>query len=309
MLRILKTNIENKTTIIDRIEKGCWIDLNDPSSDEIELISSATGLDSTLIEAALDKEESSHIETEKGQTLILLDIPIMNVVKTSSVYSTIPLGIILNDDYIVTVALEENNIIDDFYEQKIKTFFTNKKSRFILQLLLRIDKYYLSFLRQIYKSGDSIQKSLLKSLKNQELLSIISIRKSLIHFSTSLKANQIIIEKLLKLRTVELNPQDEDLLKEIIIENRQAIEMSETYINVLSAFMRTLRAVISNSSKTIMKKLTIITGTIFILLILTHFLSMNVPLPFADSKFVFFVLTGLIATAFITVIITIKKRM
>ncbi len=308
MLRILKTNIENKTTIIDNMEKDCWIDLTNPSPDEIELVSYATGLDSTLLEAALDKEESSRIEVEKDQILIILDVPIMDIIKTNAIYSTIPLGIILNNDFIVTVALEENNIVDDFYEQKIKTFYTNKKSRFILQLLLRIDKYYLSFLKQIYKSSNNIQKNLYKSLENQELLDLIDIRKSLIHFSTSLKANQTVIERILKLNTIKKIPEDEYLLDDIIIENSQAIEMAETYIDILSSFMRALRPIINNNLKTTMKKLTIIVGVLFVPLTLILFYSMNVPLPLNNSNIIFIGIGGISIIAFIMIAIIIKRK-
>ncbi|HEY5500395.1 MAG TPA: CorA family divalent cation transporter, partial [Candidatus Humimicrobiaceae bacterium] len=136
MITILKTAVEtNETTEVEEIEKGCWVLLKDPTDAEIERVAEEGNFTADFLKAALDKEESSRLEIEGEQILVILDIPIMEVVGTIASYSTVPLGIVLNEEYIVTVSLEENNIIDDFIEQKIKTFYTYKKSRFILQIL------------------------------------------------------------------------------------------------------------------------------------------------------------------------------
>ena len=310
MLKILKTNEEDLTKESETIEKGCWIHLNDPGADEIETTSEFTGLDKDFLKAALDKEESSRLEVEGVQILVILDIPIMEVVQTTARYSTIPLGIILNDDYIVTVSLQENNIIDDFFEQKIKTFYTYKKSRFILQILLRIDRYYLSFLKQIDKASKNIEKQLSKSLRNKELFDMMELEKSLVYFSTSLKANQITLEKMLKLKITQKYPEDEDLLEDVIIENRQAIEMANIHRDILSATMDAFASIISNNLNVVMKILTSITIVMAVPTIVASFFGMNVPMPWGSFPFAFVGI--IIITIFIcavVLIILVRKKM
>ncbi|MBN1298358.1 MAG: magnesium transporter CorA family protein [Actinobacteria bacterium] len=310
MISILKTNPENQTCECETIEKGCWIHLNDPDSDEIEMVEEHTGLEKDFLKAALDKEESSRLEVENDQILVLLDVPVMEVVKTTAIYSTIPLGIVLNNDYIVTVVLQDNNITDDFFEQKIKTFYTFKKSRFILQLLLRIDKYYLSFLKQIDKASKNVETSLQKSLKNKELFDMMELEKSLVYFSTSLKANQTTLEKMMKLKIMQKYPEDEDLLEDVIIENKQAIEMANIYRDIISGTMDAFASIISNNLNVVMKILTSITILMTIPMIVSGFYGMNVPMPWGNFPFAFvwiivisFVLSG------IGLLILFKKKM
>jgi len=310
MISILKTNPENQTIEIDKIEKGCWVHLTDPDSDEIEMVSDCTGLDRDFLKAALDKEESSRLEVDGNQILVLLDIPIMNVIKTTAVYSTIPLGIVLNDEFIVTISLQENNITDDFFEQKIKTFYTFKKQRFILQILLRIDKYYLSFLKQIDKASKNIETRLHRSLRNQELFDMMELEKSLVYFSTSLKANQITLEKMLKLKIMHKYPEDEELLEDVIIENRQAIEMANIHRDILSATMDAFASIISNNLNVVMKILTSITVVLSIPTIIASFFGMNVPMPWGSFPLAFvgiIVITLVLCAVVLTILI--RKRM
>jgi magnesium transporter len=310
MIKILKTNEENLTKETDIIEKGCWVHLNDPDNDEIEMTSECSGLDKDFLKAALDKEESSRLEVEGDQILVLLDIPIMEVVQTIAIYSTIPLGIVLNDDYIITVSLQENNIIDDFFEQKIKTFYTYKKSRFILQILLRIYKYYLSFLKQIDKASKNIETQLHKSLRNKELFDMMELEKSLVYFSTSLKANQITLEKMLKLKIMQKYPEDEDLLEDVIIENRQAIEMANIYRDILSGTMDAFASIISNNLNVVMKILTSITIVMAVPTIVASLFGMNIPMPWGNFPLAFIGI--IIITLFIcaiVLIILVRKKM
>jgi len=307
MINIFKTGPDDIVHAIDKIEKGCWINLIDPDSDEIDLVSKNTGLDRDFLKAALDKEESSRFEVESGQMLVLLDVPIMDIINTTSFYSTIPLGIILNDDYIVTIVLKENNIIGDFYEQKIKTFYTYKKSRFILQILLRIDKYYLSFLKQIDKANKNIEKRLHKSLKNQDLSDIMELEKSLVHFSISLKANQITLERMAKLEIMHKYPEDEDLLEDVIIENRQAIEMTNIYRNILTSIINTMQLIISNNQNILIKRLISLIGILSIPVIIGIFFGMNVPIPWGNFSFAFISIICITIIIFIMVLIIILK--
>jgi len=309
MIKIHKTS-ENLTCEIDKIECGAWIHLEDPDTDEIEMVATHTGLDKDLLRAALDKEESSRMEVEDDQMLVLLDVPIMEVVETTARYSTLPLGIVLNDDYIVTVCLQENNIIDDFFEQKIKTFYTYKKTRFILQILLRIDKYYLSFLKQIDKASKNIEAILMKSTKNKELIDMLALEKSLVFFSTSLKSNQSTLEKMMKLKEMKKYPEDEDLLEDVLIENSQAIEMTNIYRDILTNTMDAFASIISNNLNIVMKILTSLTIVMAIPTIISSLFGMNVPMPWGNFPWAFIgiiIVTLLICT--MAIIILVRKKL
>jgi magnesium transporter len=295
MIKIHKTAADNQTIETDVVEKGCWIHLVDPLSTEIEQVSECTGLDMEFLRAALDKEESSRLDVEEEQILVLLDIPVMDVIETSARYNTFPLGIILNNDFIVTVCLQENNITDDFLEQKIKTFYTYKKSRFILQMLLRIDKYYMSFLKQIDKASKMVEINLRRSMKNKELIELMELERSLVFFSTSLKSNQTTLEKMMKLKWIKKYPEDEDLLEDVIIENRQAIEMATIYSNILSGTMDAFASIINNNLNMVMKLLTSITIVMAIPTIVGSFFGMNVRVPWGDFNYGFIAIIGITA--------------
>jgi len=314
MLSILKTDLQtNETGKIDSIEKGCWVILKNPSDAEIERVASEGKFTLDFLRAALDMEESSRIEIEGKEILIILDIPVVNIVEKgrekSVQYVTLPLGIVLNDDIFVTVCLAENKIIDDFTASKIKSFFTYKKIRFILQILLRVSSYYLKYLKQIDKTGQIIENTLHRSMKNKELIQLLSLEKSLVYFSTSLKANESLLEKMLKLKFLKQYPEDEDLLEDAIIENKQAIEMANIYSNILTGTMDAFASIISNNLNMVMKILTSITIVMSIPAIIGAFFGMNVPVPMGEFRYGFLIIiliTGVIAGV-VTYILARKK--
>jgi magnesium transporter len=303
---------ETKET--DIIEKGCWVFLKDPSESELERVATEGKLTQDFLRAALDREESSRIEIEGSEILIILDVPLINFIEKfnekSVQYNTIPVGIILNEDIIVTVCLVDTKILDDFIMKKVKGFFTFKKSRFILQIILRIASYYLRYLKQIDKTSQIIETSLHRSMKNKELIQLLSLEKSLVYFSTSLKANGSVLEKLMKMKFIKQYPEDEDLLEDAIIENKQAIEMANIYSNILSGTMDAYASIINNNLSTVMKILTSITIIMAVPTIIASFWGMNVPVPFTEFKFGFLIIiiiTGSIA-ALVTYILA-KKNM
>ncbi len=315
MITILRTMVDSNETIeVDKIEKGCWVLLKDPTNAEVERVVEEGNFTEDFIRAALDKEESSRIEIEGREILIILDIPVINYVekvKEKSVqYITIPLGIILNDSIIVTVCLSDNKTVEDFALRKVKSFFTYKKSRFILQMLLRGSNYYLKYLKQIDKTSQIIENSLHKSMKNKELIQLLSLEKSLVYFSTSLKANEAVLEKMMKLKFLKQYPEDEDLLDDAIIENKQAIEMANIYSNILSGTMDAFASIINNNLNMVMKILTSITIVMSVPTIIGSFFGMNVLVPFGNFRFGFLIvvlITGAI-TGVVTYILA-KKNM
>lgn len=293
MLQVFKTT-EKVTEEVKVIEPGCWINLKNPTEDDIKIVSEKTGLDVEFLKAALDEEETSRLDFEEEQHLVIVDIPFMDVENNSVQYQTIPLGVILNDEYIVTVCLRDSRIIEDFTQRKVKNFYTFKKSRFILQMLLRVATYYLSYLRQIDKTSNVIESRLHRSMKNKELIQLLSLEKSLVYFSTSLKQNEVTLEKMLKLGIMRKYPEDQDVLEDVIVENKQAIEMASIYSNTLSGTMDAFASIISNNQNTVMKFLASITIIMTIPNIISSIYGMNFDwMPMLHNPYGFFIIIGL----------------
>lgn len=290
MLQIFKT-LENCTNEQDVIEPGCWINLKNPTEDELKLVTEKTGLYMEFLRAALDEEETSRLDFEDDQHLVIVDIPFMDVENNSVQYHTIPLGIVLNDQYIVTICLRDSRIIEDFMQKKVKNFYTFKKSRFILQLLLRIATYYLSYLRQIDKTSGVIESRLHRSMRNKELIQLLSLEKSLVYFSTSLRQNEVTLEKMLKLSIMRKYPEDQDVLEDVIVENKQAIEMAGIYSNILSGTMDAFASIISNNLNIVMKFLASITIIMTIPNIISSIYGMNFDwMPMMHNSYGFFII-------------------
>ncbi|MHC1720176.1 MAG: magnesium transporter CorA family protein [Clostridiaceae bacterium] len=269
---------------IDSIQQGCWINIVAPSDQDILLISKKTGVSVEFLKAALDEEETSHIDMEENTMLVIVDVPFTEMEDNSLTYDTFPLSIIHTEDFIITVCLKNSRILTDFIDNKVKSFYTFKRSRFILQILYRVAGYYLIYLRQIDKKSVMIEKRLHRSLRNKELIQLLSLEKSLVYFSTSLKANEATFEKMLKLELLKKYPEDQDVLEEVIIENKQAIEMANIYSNILTGTMDAFASVISNNLNIVMKFLASVTIVLSIPNIIFGSFGMNVGgIPFATD--------------------------
>ena len=238
---------------------GNWIHVIGPSKEELDEVSRVTGALPEFLQAALDEEETPRIDKEDEQTLILVDIPVVEPEGTSFVYNTLPLGIVITENNLITVCLEETTIIEDFCRGRVRGFDCTKKTRFVYQLLYKISSRFLQYLRQIDKAKSQVENALQKSLKNRELIQMLKLEKSLVFFSTSLKANEIVMEKMLKTNVLKRYPEDEELLEDVIIENKQAIEMCTIYRDILSGTMDAFASVISNNLNIVMKFLTSVT--------------------------------------------------
>ena len=274
LLSIHKT-IGGKMTRLESIQDGCWVNLTNPSEDELTTAAATLGVEPTFLRAALDEEETSRIDTEDGQTLIIIDLP--SVEKDDAVvYSTLPLGIIVTEKHIITVCLKESSILKDMQDGLVRGAETQKRTSFILYMLLQVAKRYLQYLKQIDKIYNYMERQLYKSQRNKELIQLLDLEKSLVYFNTSLKANEVTLEKILRGRIVTLYEEDHDLLEDVLIEVRQAIEMANIYSSIISGMMDAFASVISNNLNVIMKVLTSITILLTIPNIIFGFYGMNV---------------------------------
>ncbi len=256
--------------------------LLDPTEEELMQVKETLNIEDEFIRAALDEEETVRIDEENGQTLILVDIPVVRPERTSFLYTTIPLGIIVAKQNIITVCLEETSIIEDFWNKTQRGFDTCKKTRFLLLLLYKNASKYLQYLRQIDKAQTQVENALHKSMKNRELIQMLKIEKSLVYFSTSLKANEVVLEKMLKFNIIKEHQDDLDLLEDAIIENKQAIEMGNIYRDILSGTMDAFASVISNNLNIVMKFLASITIVLSVPTLFASLWGMNVPVPFEE---------------------------
>lgn len=309
MICIYKTS-NNILERIDNIESGCWINIVQPSEQELLFISKKTDISLDLLNAALDEEETSRIDVELSNILIIVDVPFTSIEENSLTYGTYPLGIISNDNYIITISIKKNKVISDFIDGKIKNFYTNKRPRFTLQILNKITTYFLLYLRQIDKKSQLIHNKIHKSMKNKELIQLLSLEKSLVYFSTSLKSNEMTLEKLLKYDFIQKYEEDKHLLEDVIIDNKQAIEMAHIYASVLSSLLEFFAALISNNLNMVMKFLASMTIVISVPSIIFTMWGSNVPLPFANNPFGFLILLliALLLSSIIAIILY-KKGM
>ena len=274
MLSIYKT-INGKMTRLDSVQDGCWVNLTYPSEDELNTVAVTLGVEPSFLRAALDEEETSRIDTEDGQTLIIIDVP--SVEKDDAVvYSTLPLGIIVTQKHIITVCLKETSILKDFQDGLVRNADTQKRTQFILYMLLQVAKRFLQYLKQIDKIYNYMERQLYKSQRNKELIQLLDLEKSLVYFNTSLKANEVTLEKILRGRIITLYEEDHDLLEDVLIEVRQAIEMANIYSSIISGMMDAFASVISNNLNVIMKVLTSITILLTIPNIIFGFYGMNI---------------------------------
>lgn len=310
MLQMFKS-IETGMITLDQVEDGAWINLINPNPQEILFVSNTLNIPVDHIKAALDEEERARIEVDESCTIVIIDIPVPNTnLPEGGTYYTMPLGIIITENQIVTVSLNENYVINDFIERKNKTFYTYKKTRFLLQILYKTSKLYLQYLRHIDKTSDKIECKLHKSLKNQELIQLLELEKSLVYFSTSLKSNEIVLEKIQRFNPVKLYPEDTELLEDVIIENKQAIEMANIYSNILIGTMDAYASVISNNLNIVMKFLTSVTIIMALPTMVASFFGMNVDNPLENVPHAFAII--FLLTMFFSVILAytmVKKQM
>ena len=292
---------------INDAEEGCWINVINPSEDEISFLVSHYSLDPDFLRAAMDEEESSRIESEDDNTLIIVDAPLVVKSDNSITYETMPIGIIVTPRHVVTVCLRENPVISELADGMTKNIHTALKTQFVLNIMLRMSTRYLQYLKQIDKINDFVQQQLRKSTKNKELIQLLELEKSLVYFSTSLKSDEITMEKLMRGRFLRLYEEDQDLLEDVLIEIKQAIEMSNIYSSILSGTMDAFASIISNNLNIVMKVLAAVTILMSIPTIVSSFYGMNVDnLPFADFWFPVALSAGVVGIA---ALILIKMKM
>lgn len=257
-------------------EEGCWIRVTDPTMEESREIAEKFDIDLVDVRAALDEEESSRIDLEDGYTLILVDIPATELKHSKKYYTTIPLGIILKQDAIITVCTEETPVLQYFVERRVREFSTKKKMRFVYQILYRIAILYQNNLRIVDKTRTEIEERIRDDTDDIDLIDLHELESTLVYFATSLRANGVVIDRLSRYKRLEQYPEDMELLGDVTVENQQAIEMTSIYRDIISGTRELLSTVIDNQLNNVMKILTSITLVMAIPTIISGIYGMNV---------------------------------
>ncbi len=276
---------------------NAWIHMINPDESEIKAVSEKCGVEPSVIKSALDTDERSRIDVDDNYTMVLVNIPTIEEQKGGNeLFSTTPLAIITANDMIITVCLENTPVLKPFTSGTKRDFRTNMKSRFILQILYQNALLYLQYLHTIDKKSDEVETKLHKSTKNSELIELLRLEKSLVYFTTALRSNEAVLEKLLRTEIIRKYPEDADLLEDVIVENKQAIEMANIYSGILSGMMDAFASVISNNLNIVMKVLAIVTIVMAIPTMIFSAYGMNIApegMPFASSPYGFVSIIGI----------------
>ena len=319
MLEITKTQDDGtlKTLDLNEAVSGSWFNLINPTREEIQQVSLVLGLDESFLNNSLDADELSRMEFEDGNLLVITNVPIMD---DEGNFDTLPLGLIFTHESIITVCAKENKIISSFNEDTAKFFDTRQKANFMLSILFRAAKFYLRYLNIINKQTDSIEDSLRKTTHNKALFQLMEIQKSLVYFTTSLKDNQLVLQKLLRIvntntgnlqSILKFTEDDIDMLEDVIIENKQASEMVEMHRTILESMMDCMASIINNNLNLVMKFLASITIIMSIPTMIGSFWGMNVPMPFGENSlgFLFVILISILATCVVAIFFSRKGMM
>jgi len=301
--------IDTKLERINRIEKGCWINIVNPPKETLPLLARHFNIPVDFLTSSLDMDEIARVEVEEDATLIIVKVPYYDETNVDIMYFTVPIGIILVNGSIITVCDKHNSILCDFIANKVRHVSSTREHKFILQIILRATILYLQYLKQLNNAANIIQKKLEQESKNKQLIKLLNIEKSLVFFTTSLKTNALMLERLQRLHILTMDEENENIFEDIVTESKQAIEMANIYSDILSGMMDAFASVISNNLNIVMKILTSITIIITIPVLVSSFYGMNIKLPFQDQPYAFLiVITTSVLLALCAILFFIKKK-
>ena len=296
---------------ITEYEDNMWVCMTKPTVDETKLIAEDFEIDLADVRAALDDEESSRVEVEDGYTLILVDIPSIEMRNEREAYTTIPLGIILVKDILITVCAEDTPVLDAFIESKVKEFSTKKRMRFMYQILYRNFMTYQYYLRVMDRRRNLIEQRIQDETEDADLIDLHELESNLVYFATSLRANGVVLDKLARYSSIKQYPEDQELLDDVMVENKQAIEMTGIYRDIISGTRELMTTIINNRLNNIMKFLAAITIVMAIPTIISGIYGMNVSgkwMPLAETPYGFYIVCGIIVLICIIIALILKKK-
>lgn len=290
MLSIYKTT-EQGLEQLETMANGTWVKAIDPTPDEIQQLVN-WGVDVDYINYSLDLDEMPRIERDDDYTFILLRIPHKQL-ESDIPYTTIPLGIMIRGNTIVTICRYDKEMFKVLANGKYRMLKTGKRYRFALYIFLETATRYLSHLREINRMTETIEDQLQKSTRNRELMELLKYQKSLTYFATALRSNEVMMERVQRMQIFNYYEEDQDLLEDVLTENQQAIQMTSINAEILSSMMDAFASIISNNLNVVMKALAAITIILNMPVIVASFYGMNVHLPGENYPLAFFSLIGI----------------
>ena len=295
MMKIYRTR-DKQLTRVDNMDEGSWICLTAPTEAEVRQVAATLDIEPDDLFAATDPEESARISLEDGYTVIIVDIPYQVPGSGEGIYSTLPMGILLTQDLVVTVCSVETPVIGDFASCRVRGFSTRKKMRFVYQLLYRAATMYQQELRLIDRRRQALEKNLSGDLRDSDLVELHGLESTLVYFATSLRANATVLDRLTRYKRLEQYPDDRELLDDVIVEIRQAIEMTSIYRDDIKGTRELFSSILDNRLNNAMKYLTSITLLMAVPTVVSGLYGMNVSsegMPFASSEAGFGIVLGL----------------
>ncbi|HIH26970.1 MAG TPA: magnesium transporter CorA family protein [Methanoregulaceae archaeon] len=289
MITIYRSGVDNGLEVTGRYESGAWVNVVNPSPAEIAELVTRFTIPSDFLTDPLDVDERARIEREEGNTLILLRTPRREATEADIPFTTLPVGIILTQGLVITISLTEVDVVAEFLNGKVRNFSTGNSTRFVLLLFLRTSLLFLRYLKEINRMTTAIENDLHRALRNVQLIRLLNMEKSLVFFITSLRSNALMLEKFNTSGCLRMNEDDRDIFEEVVIENKQAIEMANIYTSILSGMMDAFASIISNNLNVVIKLLTTVTIILMIPTLVASIYGMNVELPFQHSQFAFLI--------------------
>ncbi len=311
MIQNLKT-CNGTLNVLSRAEPDCWINLAQPTMEETTSISRDLGIPLDFLTDPLDADETPRMDVDGPNMLMVVRTPRFDP-DADVQYTTVPLGIILGPDRIVTVSALKEDVLDVYTTGKARNFSTVNRTHFVLHIFRMTALLYLNHLKAINKKTTGIEAELHKSLTNEALLHLLDLEKGLVFFTTSIRSNELMMERLQKTQQLKMSPEDQEFLEDVIVDNRQAIEMADIYSNILSGMMDAFASIISNNLSIVLKFLTSVTIILMLPTLVASIYGMNVPLPFRpgflNSPHAFLItMVGSIALSVGSVILFRKKH-
>ncbi|MBQ8870911.1 MAG: magnesium transporter CorA family protein [Alphaproteobacteria bacterium] len=314
MLRIYKSEDGGKLVKLkkNKVTSLSWYNMINPSTEEMEKVSAQLKLDFDMVKNALDLDERSRVEFEENVMSLIVNLPLLD---DDGKFDTLPCGMFFTKRNFVTICSRDNRILSSFNKNTAKTFDTRERGRFLLSILSKCTQYYLKYLAIINQKTEEIEYSLRKTTKNKALFKLIEIQKSLVYFTTALKDNHLVLLKILRMtnsptlsKVVKFTQDDIDLLEDVIVENKQAIEMVDMHRSILEGMMDGFASIINNNLNLVMKFLAAITIILSIPTMFASFWGMNVPVPAAANEHGFLIVVALSILATLFVIIYFRKK-
>lgn len=305
----IRTQNDKFISLTDKLSRNCWVDAREVTKEDLEVLERDFKISGELLADIMDTDEQARIEKEDDYTAMIVRLPVLDENFEVS-YFTVPLGIILFSDKIVTICQRDSEVLEDLSSGRVRDLSLSNKSAFVLNLFGRAALVYLRALKNLNKRTAVIERELQKSVKNNELIQLLSMQKSLVYFTTSLKTNELLLEKLQKSPLIRFKEDEKDLLEDVLTENKQAIEMANIYSSILTGTMDAFASVISNNLNIVMKRLTIVSIVLMIPTLIVSFFGMNVDLPFQHAQYTFAGILGgcLIASILGAIMLRDRKR-